>query len=404
MNSTFFKSKFNNIFYKDWVQILLIISLSISFWNDINVYPISKVITYGLMIVWICLAIIKLFLNIFDYDQYRDLLRRFFACNFLIKLFIYIYTICLIVFGVSQSRFFSTNMETFINAISAIAIVYLFGKNSLKCSVSAICLTFFSALVVTIGIYKLDFYKKLEFHDIAFSGGYILLYLFFASKRWILKNKIYILSISLMILLAFKRIGIAALIITILYYIIIEQFNEKTKRKLIYISGGIAICISYIYVYLVISGKFVNVIDIIGDFTSGRYYYYQIVQELCDFDIRYLGMGRNAMAVMFSQEYSYFHVGNLHSDILRMYAECGFVVFGLWLCNYFFLFPRCIENRFGFKAFELFFICTIYNFLIYFTDNTELYIANQYFYILIPAYYALKVKGAFRGKAKRRRW
>lgn len=37
------------------------------------------------------------------------------------------------------------------------------------------------------------------------------------------------------------------------------------------------------------------------------------------------------MAYLMSNDYSYMHVGNIHSDILRMYAERGFWVYILAL-------------------------------------------------------------------------
>ena len=59
----------------------------------------------------------------------------------------------------------------------------------------------------------------------------------------------------------------------------------------------------------------------------------------------FLGYGRNAMNIMFSEEYSYMRVGNIHSDILRMYMETGFVLFVLWVFNYFIYFlPHIFYN------------------------------------------------------------
>lgn len=38
---------------------------------------------------------------------------------------------------------------------------------------------------------------------------------------------------------------------------------------------------------------------------------------------------------------------------------------------------------------EFFILCNLYTFVVYLTDNTELYLVNQFFYILMPLCYIL---------------
>ena len=65
-----------------------------------------------------------------------------------------------------------------------------------------------------------------------------------------------------------------------------------------------------------------------------------------------------------------------------MYIECGMVLFIIWLGYYFYIEPFIILKSYGTKAACFLFSITIYTFIVYFTDNTELYLMNNYFYIL----------------------
>ena len=71
-----------------------------------------------------------------------------------------------------------------------------------------------------------------------------------------------------------------------------------------------------------------------------------------------------------------------------MYAECGFWIFGLWLAYFFIKIPNKVRSVFGYRAYEGYAMCTIYLFITYLTDNTELYKVTQYFYILVVVFMA----------------
>ena len=51
--------------------------------------------------------------------------------------------------------------------------------------------------------------------------------------------------------------------------------------------------------------------------------------------------------------------------------------------------PKAIDKKYGYRAMEFFLLCTVYTFVVYATDNTELYLVNQYFYMLMPMHVIL---------------
>lgn len=125
---------------------------------------------------------------------------------------------------------------------------------------------------------------------------------------------------------------------------------------------------------------------------SGREYYYEALQPYVRNEITFLGLGRNAVQVIMTEDFPWFQVGNVHSDIFRMYAECGFILFSLWLLWYLVIMVRSAIRKFGLPVGEFVFLLTVYTFIVYFTDNTELYLMNQYFYILAMLIFSYEAK------------
>lgn len=349
---------------------------------------------YIIMASWIMVALCKFALNRGNINNCtkKKVLSCFLQCNFEIKVIIYIYTMLLIILGLTQSRFFSSNMQTFINALSAISIVYIFGRKAFTLSAFSLVLAWVFCVLHKFfqDVGDFSILHDLEFHDLAFGTGYILLYYLYAKRNWKRSDIKFILSVLIIILLAFKRIGILGLTISIVMFVMLKLMkSEYVKRKLIYLLAIVTIIMLYVYVYLVTSGLLWNILEFVHINTMGRNYYYQVIRDLTEFNVSFLGLGRNACATLFTTDYSYMKVGNVHSDILRMYAECGFILFGIWLWNYWIRFLRKINNLFGYKSMEFMFICIIYTFVVYLTDNTELYLCNQYFFMLAPMSYIL---------------
>ena len=386
--------------------IVLFATMSVAF------LQIQTIFTFPLVAMWIALAAGKLISNLpfacrkfplireklsqwgektAQNSRAKGVLQTFVTWNFGSQVAIYLYTILLVIFKVTESRFLSTNIMTFINGLSAVSILYLFGKRGVNVSIAALCLAWIISLVRVFVAPAFDsFWKNLELHDISFGAGYILLYYVFCHKRW---NAFHITCCSivvLLILLSFKRIGLAALGLTIILWMILRYIKKETNRRKILFWGGIAaICICYLFVAMIKEGWLIAILNAMGIHTMGRNYYYEALASHFQFSPLFLGLGRNASATLFTTDYAFMRVGNVHSDILRMYAECGFILFGLWLAVYWIALPKAIDKKYGYRAMEFFLLCTVYTFVVYATDNTELYLVNQYFYMLMPMHVIL---------------
>ena len=382
--------------------VLLVITLTVAF------LQIGNAFTFPLLAMWIALAGAKLIANLsavrgkYPLSKARKLLdkwgirtenhrktgsvlRTFLVWNFGTQVAVYLYTVMLVVFQATEGRFLSTNAMTFINGLSAASILYLFGKRGVYSSFGALCLAWVISVVRTFVAPEFEsFWKNFELHDMSFGAGYVLLYYVFIHKKWNLSHLCCCALIGLLILLAFKRIGIAALLLTVAVWAALRWVKTvQTRRKILFWGSIAAIVACYLFVWVIVEGWLIEFFEVLGINPMGRNYYYDTLAKHCEFTPWFVGLGRNASATLFTTDYAYLKVGNVHSDILRMYAECGFVLFGLWLLVYWVFLPRSIERKFGYRAREFFTLSTVYTFIVYATDNTELYLVNQYFYMLV---------------------
>lgn len=387
------------------VELLLVLSLILAF------SEVPNAVAYTPLLFWCMLAFGKAVLNsrfvVRRWPELRQWLNdvglqgrnrssidRVLTCflryNSGSQLLIYAYTVALILFGLTEQRFLSTNAMTFINGVSAISVIYLFGRRSIRCSFVALCCAW------VVGLFRGflfpergSFWVSMEMHDLAFGAGYILLYYLFVHRKWTLKSVACFGVLLLAVLFAFKRIGLAGLAVTVVIWVVLRFLPTDRSRRILLRWGSVAvIAVCYLFVAIFLTGWGASLLESVGINTMGRNYYYAVLAQRCEFSPWFLGLGRNASATLFATDYSYLKVGNVHSDILRMYAECGFVLFGIWLCIYWLALPRAVEKRFGYKAMEFYLLCTAYTFVVYSTDNTELYVVNQYFYLMMIIYAA----------------
>lgn len=348
-----------------------------------------------MLIIW---AFLKYMLNSFKIkDEKRlNILSVYLKNNLGIKLAIHGYTIILVILGLTEARFLSTNLITYINAVSAVAVIYLLGKEAWEISIISIVIAWIISILWQIFTYGSMFYKHLEFNDLAFATGYLVLYYIIFLDKWKKKDIVYSIIAVAVIIIAAKRIGIGSIIVTLaIHYIYKRMINVKNiGKKYMSIVSVVMFLFFYFFVYSIINENIFYFVskytDNIGNFLMGRNYYWKVLGEICDFKFSFLGYGRNASETLFTNEYAYMRVNNVHSDILKNYMECGFVLFGIWLYTYLFRFRNQIGKKIGYKNAYIFFVMTIYTFIIYITDNTETYLISQFMYMLVPMICAYK--------------
>lgn len=210
-------------------------------------------------------------------------------------------------------------------------------------------------------------------NNLAYVFGFIVLY--FLIEKY---NKWYLIFSIIFFILCFKRIAIAAVVVSgAIYFIIsflkIDISDHRKKLALV----GILVNLFYIQLtYLIVSGTFDQFIFEKTGFNADRFLmgrktlYTQAFEEAGAYNLTGIGLGKIDDAM-----FNFYGIAiNLHSEVLKNYFEFGIVLFILWMFIFFY------KNLFSNKAAV---ILLYFNVLIL-TDNVFIYFEVMfYFYFLV---------------------
>lgn len=399
---------------KKSMVILYIISMTIAFTTQYADYEIG----YGLQIIigllWIFLGIWKLDINGFKFrGVYKDDFPRFLKLYLLPHIVIHGYTIILMCFGIVDKKYFTTNLTVYVPTVLAIFAIYLLGINALYYTVVSLLLSWLLSVSVSLAIkgpmiiihairqglidpfdttggLSMNYF---ELHDLVLAIGYVMVYYIFSKDKLTKKNIAIIMFVFLIMILGLKRISVIALVLIIIFNLLIKLFNNKLQNRICFILSILGVVFCYFYIYIMTDGDvFYDFIQSMGINVMGRNYYYRAIMDYAQFKPSFLGIGRNVVTQLLNTELSYLHVGGVHSDIIKMYVENGFILFGGWLAYYLVYLKKVYKKHYSKKSVILYFEIIIYMFTLYLTDNVEIYFICQILAIMIPVTYALKTK------------
>lgn len=395
------------------ITFLYIISMTISYTTRFADFTVNRIVRMSIGGVWILYAVIKFAYNNFNWKSTNASIGLWMIKSYLLpSIILHAWTIFLMIIGKLSWEYFTTNVTVYIPTMVAITSIYLFGKKAFKYNVfSLICsyfITVMSSVIVKgwliipsaimeayfniIGVYGFG-RNYLEVHDAVFAIGFVVIYYFFSIKKITSKSFWgFVFAIAIM-LLGKKRIAVLG-IMAVLCFKIINDVLPRKIRKMYYFIVGIVIFIAcYVFVYLLVADSGIwNIISDLGINLMGRNYYWAGLAERVEFSPGFLGLGRNYSYKLFSEELSYMKVGGAHCDVLKMYAESGFLFFGYWLWHYLIHMVKRYKDKYSNKAALFYLEIAIYLFALYFTDNVETYYTCIVFSIIVPMSYALKTK------------
>lgn len=366
--------------------------------------------------MWIAIAYAQFILNdLQSMGSCKDDLLWLTKAYFFPHLLIHLYTMILMILGKVPWRFMTTNVSVYIPTLLVISSIYLFGVRAIEYDLIALFGSW-SIAVITSTIIKgpIIFYHAimqayidpmidmsrsgikrnyLELHDLVLAIGYVCVYYILKKEKLTKRKIILILFTFLVMLLGMKRISILGIVLVLSFRKLTKWLSVKKQYMICLVSGWSAFVFCYLFIWILSMGPiFYEFASEHGINMMGRNYYFKAIMDLTRFSPRFLGLGRHVIAKLLETELSHLHVGGVHSDIIKMYAENGFVVFGIWLWYYLIHMTRSYKKHFGIDGALLYFGMTIYTFTLYLTDNTEIYFICQIFSITIPAVYAIKRK------------
>lgn len=301
------------------------------------------------------------------------------------------------------TRGISNFIANIIPILLGAALVVIYRERAVRVVVIAICLMAFTNYTMGIIVNGPSFLVQLfninceestyrvykELHEIAYIAGLLLLY-YFHKKDYKL-NKGWLISVFIVFFFAWKRIGILALAIALLFYALLRHINKSGKKFNVVACGVIAFILSILYVWMSASDELSILLHEYGINMMGRDVIYSYFRKFCDFSITYPGRGIGFVSRQFNY-LTWEDVGamialkqGLHNDLFSLYLEIGMIGFIAWVVYQLIYIPKKIREWSGIDCAVRCFTYIIFTFVTYTTDNTLRYFAYQMTLVILIA-------------------
>lgn len=301
-------------------------------------------------------------------------------------------------------------MYQFLVLLIIFAAVYMFGERAIYTTFYGIALANTLMLLINMGIYgpadsiqsviamvtgngeQEGFARAMEIHDITFTYGFFIIYAVFFAQHSKERNICIIVSLFFF-LLGWKRIAMAALPIAIFLGLIIGRMKSKTRIGFMKFIAWSLVILSFVYIVVTHTGLFAKITDYLNMDTMGRNEVYDYIKKYYNISIGFIGYGFEYTTVILQQiakanPEAHIGVVALHNNILTLYIELGFVGFWAWMLYTWIFQLNWMLNHWGEKTAMLFFLCEVYIFITYMTDNTLYYYYTSLVLRLVPMAYA----------------
>ena len=231
------------------------------------------------------------------------------------------------------------------------------------------------------------FMKKLELHDATFAFGLFIIYYVIKGIR---THKKEMLTGLFFFAIGYKRIGIAALAVSVLLIILLKKVSFQTAKVIGRIALAAFLIAGFAHVILIRTGIFEEIMNALDIDMMGRQNLFKYIESFYTISPKFVGHGFDSIRIILSRagdvkvNNTYIaRMGAIHSDYLRMYIELGFWGFLFWGWYMFIFMPKEM-TKFGANAFIAYAACTLYLAITYFTDNTAMFFLVTIVYKLIP--------------------
>lgn len=226
----------------------------------------------------------------------------------------------------------------------------------------------------------------LELNDVGLALGILVLYyIFYCKDQKVRFRTLFLLCV--VFVLCFKRIALGAFIVTSMYILIFNRILDK-KNKMMTIWGIIGVVVCLGIVYLMTDNILTNWMWAHGINVMGRDNLYRFFRSYYNFSPFFFGRGSGFTGKLLTSGVNVIEgtintAAALHSDILRVFIEYGFIGSILWYAYYLVFLPNKFK-KVNFCFGEVAFACTLYAFIVYITDNSTYYALFQVLLILVP--------------------
>ena len=290
---------------------------------------------------------------------------------------------------------------------------YLFGERAIFTTFYGLAAANMLMVVYNLGVYGISdsinsviamlmgsdaqegFARAMEIHDITFTYGFFIIYLLFFAQHT--KERILCLLVSIFFfILGWKRIALLALPVALFFGLIMGRMKPNRRIGFMKFIGWCAVIISFGYVVVTKTGAFEYITNYFGIDTMGRNDVYKYIEKYYQISLGFMGYGFEYTTVILQKimvDNPNAHIGvvALHNNILTIYIELGFLGFWAWMIYTWVFQVNWMINHWGEKTGMLFFLCEMYIFITYTTDNTLYYFFTSLVLRLMPLAYAFHI-------------
>ena len=234
---------------------------------------------------------------------------------------------------------------------------------------TALTVTYLSTLLVhdyKTGTAILDLAMSMEVQGATMALGIFFVYYLLSDKDKTPLQRFFFIVLSLIgLYIGFKRVVLLSvvLVILILWMLRLKRINV---RNVILYTFLVFTAISFVYVFVLKT----DLISLIAGYFNvdmmGRTNIYRNVSSMYELSPFYLGTGFGYMAKYLFETTGF----AVHSDILRMYIELGFIPYLGWLWYNLYYIPQRTVSFFGSEAGKICLIATVYTFSTFLVENT----------------------------------
>ncbi len=400
------------------LQIIYILILAASAMGDMSIFSVSMTrVMKAISLLIVAVGAVILFVS-GDIDRVKTA-GRFAGVYAFVLVGIIVWSIFLWIINLETVDFILRGATKFMYQFLVLLIMfaggYLFGERAIYTTFYGLALANTAMLLINMGTYgpvesvnsvitmvtggeQAGFARAMEIHDITFAFGFFVIYfLFFAQHN---KERIFDILIALFyFVLGWKRIAMFSLPAAVLMALMLGRMKSKHRIPLMKTIAWGFVIFSFVYVTATRMGWFELITNHFGIDTMGRNEVYSYIEKYYKISIGFIGYGFEYTTVILQQVAQAnpdAHIGvvALHNNILTVYIELGFIGFWAWLLYTWIFQLNWMLTHWGEKVAMLFFLCELYIFITYMTDNTLYYYYSSLVLRLLPMGYAFHKKTA----------
>lgn len=239
------------------------------------------------------------------------------------------------------------------------------------------------------------FARAMEIHDITFTYGFFIIYFLFYAKH----NRERLIDLGIAVfffLLGWKRIAMGSLPLVIFIAVLMGRMTPRHRERFMTFVAWLLVAISFGYVVVTKVGLFDAITRALDIDTMGRSEVYNYIEKYYTISLGFIGYGFEYTTVllqriMIANPEAKIGVVALHNNILTVYIELGFAGFWAWVIYTWVFQLRWMLGHWGEKVAMLFFLCELYIYITYMTDNTLYYYYTSLVLRLMPMAYAFHI-------------